>query len=380
MRKFLALHQQDEILYSPVMTRRRCIDPAGVPDPAPKAAKLRLRHIAEKVGVSLATVSRVANGSTNVDRGIQKRVREAAASLGIDLNRRSKIKALVFLLSNRDMLHPFHSRILIGSEACCAAQGWDMLFLSYRYSAHVPWKELHLPKVVQRRDMVDAVILAGTNTPNLLQLMSHRGIPFVALGNNVVLKENDGLHFDAVFSDDVQGAHEMTAYLQQLGHRDIWFVGNTFLPWSTRCYQGYRRAIEQGGLKLHLSEIDSTDDAEVGYLGTKSLLNTGLPVTAILGVTDEACEGIYRALRERGLQVPDDVSVAGCNDSLGSLLSPPLTTIREFPQLLGKRMVDLVIQRIAHPDLPPQQVTIPTELVKRASCALARAGDSVPSR
>jgi LacI family transcriptional regulator len=121
-----------------------------------------------------------------------------------------------------------------------------------------------------------------------------------------------------------------------------------------------------------VSHVDSVDDVEVGYLGTKSLLNSGLPVTAIVGATDEVCQGVYRALGERGLQVPGDVSVAGCNDSVGNLLSPPLTTIREFPNLLGKRMVDLVIDRMAHPNLPPQRVTLPVELVKRESCGIAR--------
>jgi DNA-binding LacI/PurR family transcriptional regulator len=354
------------------MRGRRSVPAALTSDSTTRVVKLGLRQIAEAAKVSLSTVSRVANGSTSVDREIQKRVRESAANLGIDLSRRNKTRTLVFMLSNRDVLHPFHSQILVGAAACCAAQGWDMLFLLYRYSENVPWKELHLPQVVQRHDMVRSVILAGTNTPNLLDLLSHRGIPFVALGNNVVLKDANDLQFDAVFSDDVQGAYEMTAYLQQLGHREIWFVGNRSLPWATRCSQGYRRAMEESGLELHLSEMDSADDGEVGYLGTKSLLSSGLPVTAILGATDEAAQGIYRVLRERGLQVPEDVSVAGCNDSVGSFLNPPLTTIREFPQLLGKRLVDLALDRIAHPDMPPQQVTIPIELVKRASCAVLR--------
>lgn len=354
------------------MTERRLTGEVGSLDPPAKIVKLGLRQIAEAAKVSLATVSRVANGNTRVDPKLQKRVREAASGLGIDLSSRNKSKGLVFLLSNRDMLHRFHSRILIGAEARCAARGWDMLFLACRYSLNAAWKELHLPQVVQRRDMVRAVILAGTNSHNLLELLGHQGIPFVALGNNVVPKEGCDEHFDAVFSDDIQGAREMTVYLQQLGHEEIWFVGNLSLPWATRCYQGYRQAMEGTGLSPHLSDIDSADDVEVGYLGTKSLLSRSLPVTAILGATDEAAQGIYRALTERGLQIPDDVSVAGCNDNLGGLLSPPLTTIREFPDLLGKRMVDLVLDRIAHPDLPPRQITVPTELIKRGSCAPLR--------
>jgi DNA-binding LacI/PurR family transcriptional regulator len=154
------------------------------------------------------------------------------------------------MLSNRDVLHPFHSQILVGAAACCAAQGCDMWFLLFRHSANVPWKEMHLPQLVQRHDMVRSVILVGTNTPNLLDLLSHRGIPFVALGNNVVLGDASNLQCDAGYSDDIQGPYEMTTHLQQLGHREIWFVGNCSLPWPARCYQGYRRAMEKLDLGL----------------------------------------------------------------------------------------------------------------------------------
>lgn len=351
------------------MSRPRSDSKEQTSDSTTRIAKLGLRQIAMSANVSLSTVSRVANGVTTVDREIQRRVREAAANLGVNLSHRNKARTLVFMLSNRDVLHPFHAQVLVGSAACCAARGWDMLFVLYRYPANLSRKELHLPQVMQRSDMIRSVILAGTNTPNLLELLNYRGIPFVALGNNVVLRNSEDLTCDAVFSDDIQGAYEMTTYLRKLGHQEIWFVGNCSLPWATRCYQGYYRAMEEAGLGVHLSEIDSLDDAEVGYLGTKLLLGSGQTVHAILGATDETAQGIYRVLRERGLRVPDDVSVAGCNDGLGGYMNPPLTTIREFPQLLGKRLVDLALERIAHPDLPVQQVTIPIELVKRASCA-----------
>src|SRR5579862_8997634 len=171
------------------MSRPRSAPKGQKPDSTVRIAKLGLRQIAESAHVSLSTVSRVANGMATVDREIQRRVREAAARLGIDLSHRNKARTLVFMLSNRDVLHPFHSHVLIGAAACCAAQGWDMLFVLYRYAANLSRKELHLPQVMQRTDMIRSVILAGTNTPNLLELLNHRGIPFVALGNNVVLKD-----------------------------------------------------------------------------------------------------------------------------------------------------------------------------------------------
>ena len=124
---------------------------------APKKGKVGLREIASAASVSVATASRVLSGNTRVARDIQKVVLDEARKLGIDPVQRNKTKALAFLLSNRAMLHAFHSRILIGAEAHCAANGWDMVFLSYTYSPNVPWTELHLPRVLQRHDVIRAV-------------------------------------------------------------------------------------------------------------------------------------------------------------------------------------------------------------------------------
>jgi len=336
-----------------------------------RKAKLGLREIAAAAGVSVATASRVLNGNQTVAPNIQEKVLNAVTKLDIDLSQRNKSKCLVFLLSNRAMVHAFHSPILIGAEAYCAAHGWDLLFLSFNYSPHVPWRELHLPKVVQRRDMVRGVILAGTNSSNLLELLAHKGINYVVLGNNII-DEQSALTKDAVFSDDIQGGQDITRYLIGLGHRDIWFVGNTRLPWFARCYEGYGRAMEEASLRPRQSNIDSEDDTAIGYLGTKSLLASGESVTAIFAGNDPTAHGVYKALRESNLRIPEDISVVGCNDTLGSLLYPGLTTIREFPEQLGRQMVELILNRIAKPTQKPQHVTIPTEFVKRDSVSRVR--------
>src|SRR6202521_5461208 len=188
----------------------------------PSISKPGLREIAEAAQVSVATVSRVLNGNNRVDPTIQKAVMNAAAKLNVDLSQRNKTKALAFLLSNRAMLHAFHSRVLHGAEACCAAHGWDMLFLSFSYSPNAQWNELRLPKVLQRRDIVRAVILAGTNSTNLIELLDYKGIPYVVLGNNVIGEPQDSKS-DVIFSDETQGGHDMTRYLIGLGHRHIGF-------------------------------------------------------------------------------------------------------------------------------------------------------------
>ncbi len=337
----------------------------------PTKSKVSLRDIAAAANVSLATASRVLNGNTRVARHIQRSVLEQAKKLGVDPSARNKTRTLAFLLSNRAMLHVFHSRILSGAEAHCAANGWDMVFLSFNYSPHVPWSELNLPRVVQRHDVIRAAILAGTNSVNLLKLLNHRGIPFVVLGNNVIGDAQDLREHDAVFADDIQGGHDSTRYLIELGHRNIAYVGNTRLPWFARCFEGYRRAMQEHGLAVRHSSTDSEDEVECGYLGTKSLIARDASITAILAGNDPTAHGVYKALRDRGLRVPDDISVIGCDDTVGNWLSPALTTTREFPEQLGKQMVELVLKRIANPEEDPQNVIIPTELIKRDSCGPA---------
>jgi DNA-binding LacI/PurR family transcriptional regulator len=329
--------------------------------------RVGLKEVAVAAGVSVATVSRVLNGNKSVDPAIQEAVLGAAAKLNVDLSQRNKTKALAFLLCNRTMLHNFHARILGGAEEYCEAQGWDIVFLAYNYPPHIPWKELHLPRAIQRHDVVRAVILAGTNSMNLIELLEHKGVPFALLGNNVI-EEPQYLKHDVVFSDDIQGSYEMTRYLISQGHRRICFVGNTRLPWFSRCFGGYQRAMEEVGLATRHSDIHSEDDAEIGYLSTKSLLAGNEPVTAIFAGNDPTAHGVYKAIKDSGLRIPEDISVAGCNDTVGAWLYPALTTIREFPEEIGKHLAKVVLNRIANPKLNAQCITIPTELIKRESC------------
>ena len=150
-----------------------------------RGSKVGLKEIAAEAKVSIATVSRVLNGNNRVDPAIQMAVLDAAAKFDLDLLHRNKAKALAFLLSNRVMLHPFHSRILSGAEGYCAAQGWDIVFLSFNYPLNAKWDQLHLPKILERRDVIRAVIVAGTNSGSLMELLEHEGVPYVALGNNI---------------------------------------------------------------------------------------------------------------------------------------------------------------------------------------------------
>jgi LacI family transcriptional regulator, galactose operon repressor len=331
------------------------------------------RDVAEAAGVSVASVYRVARGKLTVNPGIQRRVREEAARLGIDFSKTGTKKTLPFLLCNRERLHSFHSRILIGAHDFCAVHGWDLLFATYSYPIEANRKELVLPRILRRSDLARAVILAGTNSESFLLALEDNGISSAVVGNNLLGASTQIAKSDPVFSDDIQGAYEITQYLHKLNHRGIWFVGNIRLPWIARCYQGYSQAMNEAGLTPHLSKTDSLNDQEVGYLATKSILRRGEPVTAVFAGNDFTAQGVYMAALAMGLNIPDDLSVVGCNDTYASLLVPPLTTIQEYPEQIGNRLAECIITRLSQPDLASRRIIIPTGLIKRESCRLLRA-------
>lgn len=339
--------------------------------------KPTLHMVAKLAKVSPATVTRVAAGNTAVDAEIRERVHLAAARLGMNLDERrhSKSRILGFLLANRDVLHSFQARVLLGAERYCAMHQWELLFMSFHYSPTMAASSLHLPQLLSDRTSARAVIVGGTNSANLLEALASRGIPFAVLGNNVVGSWQPE-KCDVVYSDDISGARDATRHLIANGHRRIAFIGNLQMPWFARCARGYQEAMAAARLEPRCIDI-RTDGTELGYLGTKMLIENRGDVTAVLAGTDQVAAGIYTALRETAISVPDQMSVVGFNDTQAALYYPPLTSVREFPEELGRHLAELVLNRLRNPKLPPQEVTIPTGLEVRQS--VAKLGDA-PAR
>jgi len=303
---------------------------------------------------------------------MERRIRDAADKLGLSLedSRHDRLSTVAFLLCNRDVHHTFQSMVLLGAEAYCAANDRELLFISFRYPIGAPVNQLHLPRAFERPDLVRGVILSGTNSAQVLELLRMRKIPFAVLGNNVIGEWNPD-EYNCVFSDDVQGAFDMTNHLISQGHRDIWFFGDLSMPWYSRCAQGYRTAMSRSGLDPQCSEIHA-DDQELGYLAMRSVLSRNEPVTAVFTGSDQIARGVYEALRQSKLDIPGDVTVAGFNDTEGALFDPPLTSVREFPEQLGQHLAELTMFALKDPLGARKQMTIPTKLVIRQSTTAPR--------
>jgi len=336
-----------------------------------RSKTVKLSDVAHEARVSTATVSRFVSARGGITPETRGRIIEAAARLGFDLERGRKSRIIGFLLSNRHALHPFHSAVLMGAQAYCAEHDYAVLFLPFHYATAAEANEVRLPEVLLQRKIVSGVIVAGTNSRPLLELLTAKGIPWVVLGNNVIAAGDGELSGgDAVYFDDIDGAYELTRYLQTLGHRQIAFIGKLSLPWYSRRYQGYARAMHEAGLTVQVNERNFREGEDMGYLATKLILQHAHAPTAIFAGDDSTGRGVYQAARDCGLRIPQDLSVAGFNDiPEAAALHPPLTSVRVFTDELGKQLAEVLLSRIARPDSPPQTLDLPTQLIRRESCA-----------
>lgn len=333
-----------------------------------------IKQVARRARVSVGTVSRVINGRTDVNSALRSRVEKAITHLQYRPNARARnlgrnaSPILSFILSNRNFLHPFHSRVLQGVEEFCKEAGYFVLFTQFDYEQSTAPGALQLPAILQSHGIADCLILAGTNYGNFLEVLDSLKINYVALANNLITGKARP-RTDTVRFDEMGGAQEAANYLIQLGHRDIWFAGDLTLPWFRARYQGYERAMTEAGLRSRtvpggLSDNQFSD----GLSGVELILNRKLPLTAMLCGSDDVAYGVWEGLRSRNLHVPGDLSLIGFDDQYGPLRLPALTSVRVKTDDIGRELAKMAIEKIKRAGEALPEVIVPTRLERRGTC------------
>ena len=336
-----------------------------------------IRDIARAAGVSVSTVSRVLNHHPDTSAETREKVMRAMKALRYRPNGRARQLArntsetIGLMLNNREIINSFHAHILMGVEKYARSVARNLVFMKFDYTGDVPPEELALPSVIWERGSLDGLIVTGTNYLNFVQAIKELEIPCVVFGNNLIgASPRHGVH--AVAYDSEAGAREATKYLIELRHRKVWFVGDTTLPWYSRCYQGYQSVMRRRGLvPLAVEEGKPyTSSFDYGVACAHQLIEQGLPLSALIAGDDEIALGLLSAFSQRGVRVPDDVSVVGFDD-LEELrfFRPALTTVRVPKQRLGQEMAHFLYELLDKPNLPPTTRMVPTELLVRESSA-----------
>ena len=335
---------------------------------------ITIRDVARRAGVAVGTVSRVMNNRPDVNAELRERVQRALEELNYRPNARARSFArnsspiVSFILSNRDFLHPFHSHVLQGVEEYCEEAGYFVIYTRFRYSPTTPAAELRLPSVMQSHGIADCVILAGANYDNFTSNLEKRGIHYVLLVNNFMTKRRRE-PYDQVRFDDYGGAVEATRYLIQLGHKHIWYIGDTSVPWYRSRHDAYIKTMAEAGLVPRAQTLALSDDRFLNGLNSaRVILEQKAPVTAILAGADDVAYGAWEALRLQGLEVPRDISLIGFDDQYAQSRVPALTSVRVETAEVGRQLARMAITKIGLKGQRLPEVALPTKLMKRETC------------
>jgi DNA-binding LacI/PurR family transcriptional regulator len=332
-----------------------------------------MRDIARRAGVSTATVSRALAGSDAVTTEVRERVLAVASELSyvpsrLPANLRSKsVRILSLVVGN--VRNPYFPELIGGAEEAAAKAGFSLLFGDSDEDAER--ESAILAQLAVERVAGVAVAATSGVTDGLRALLSVR-IPVVAVDRRLPEVE-----VDTVTVDNEAAMYRGVRHLLELGHRRIALVSGPMDVSAIReRHGGYVRALTEAGISPVPSLIRHADLREpLARSGAEELL--AAQPSAFVTVNNLATVGALKALRHAGLKVPDDVSVLGFDDLLaGELLDPPLTAIAQPTYTIGQKAIELLVRRIATPDVPVSDVVLDTEFIVRASTGPVRASRS----
>jgi LacI family transcriptional regulator len=325
-----------------------------------------LEMVAREAGVSMATVSRIINGTAKVSAKRKSAVEEAIAKLDFHPNQAARGlamgKSTTIGVITQAIDSPFYGEGLRGIEHFLQQNGYAALFMSGNWNEA---DEARCMRELMARRVDGIIIFSGRLEDGVLASYAKK-VPIVLSGR--------GLKAGGVFSlpiDDRQGAVLATKHLIGLGHKRIAFISGTLdHPDAQERLSGYRRALSEAGVPYDAKLVVSGDwHEEGGAEATLRLLASKIPFTALFCVNDQTAYGACLALHRSGLNVPRDISVVGFDDLHSSEYRvPPLTSVRQSIRLLGERSAEAMLQLLKG-ERP--RVTLPqVELMVRESTAV----------
>ncbi|KAA9153050.1 LacI family transcriptional regulator [Amycolatopsis acidicola] len=338
--------------------------------PQPRSTRPTQRDIAELAGVSITTVSHVVNGTRAVAPETKAAVLDAIEQTGYtgDAIARSlvtggtrSIGVAISLLAN-----PYFAALMQAIEREAASAGYTVLLADTHDTVQT---EQDTVRALRSR-RVDGVLL--TPSPGDGAVISE----FVSLGAPVVLLDRltTRTDVDQVGSENIQSTSALTEHLASLGHRRIGLVSGTEgMSTSEERTLGYRLGLGRGGLSWNPELVAcGYSSKDGGAQALRKLLELPERPTALVVANDSMMVGVLHEARRAGLRVGTDLAVVGYDDAeWADLVEPPLTTMAQPIEEIGRRAVRLLLARITDPNRQPETLRLPPKLMHRQSCGCA---------
>jgi LacI family transcriptional regulator len=334
-------------------------------------SKVTIIDVAAEAGVSFGTVSRVINNDVHVKKETRARVQKAMEQLGFVANRQAR--SLAGGKSNSigvlvpDLGTGYIGEIIRGIDAELNLADLDLILYTTHRTAS---KEANYVANLAT-GMVDGLLLVLPRSPaDFIGTLTHRNFPFVLI-------DHQGTEQDcpAVGAMNWQGGYNATEYLIKLGHQRIGFItGWMDLGCALDRLDGYRSALRT----YHIPEApeliyEGSFFQPDGYAGASALLELPNPPTAIFASNDVMAMGVMDAVRNKGLRIPDDISVVGFDDiPQASSIRPALTTINQPLEKMGRVATQMLLELLRLPETRADRIELPTQLIVRDSCSSPR--------
>ncbi|MEU6916620.1 LacI family DNA-binding transcriptional regulator [Streptomyces olindensis] len=335
-----------------------------------------LEEVAARAGVGRGTVSRVINGSPRVSDATRAAVEAAVAELGyvpntaaraLAANRTDAIALVVPEPETRFFSEPYFSDMLKGVGAALGDTEMQLLLIF----AGSDRERRRLAQYLAAH-RVDGVLLVSVHADDPLpDLLAQLEIPAVISG-----PRSSAETLPSVDSDNYGGARQAVEHLLSRGRRRIAHItGRLDVYGAQRRVDGYREAMIDAGLGADEALIEPGDFTEEGgHRAMAALLERDPGLDAVFAASDVTAAGARQALREAGRRIPDDVALVGYDDSaIARHMEPPLTSVRQPIEEMGRRMIDLLLTEVADRrplasrGLERRQMVLATELVSRSS-------------
>jgi DNA-binding LacI/PurR family transcriptional regulator len=329
-----------------------------------------LQDIADRLGVSVATVSRALAGYSDIAVGTRARVLQAAEDMGYRPNisarrlQQQRTETLGFVIPTHGprFSDPFFSELLAGIGNEAAEQEYDLL-VSTRASGA---EELKTYKRMVMEQRVDGMLVVRTRRKDArISYLLKEHFPFVAFGRSDL--ETNFPYLDV---DSKHGLRQIVQHLIDGGHRRIAYISApTDLMFASHRLAGYKETLATNGIPFDQSLLIEGELTErSGYAAARQLLGDNPRPSAIVACNDLMALGSISAARKLGLTVGRDVAVTGFDDvPLAAHAHPPLTTVRQPIYEIGRRICRMLIRLLEGEPLEQQQVLLEPELIIRAS-------------
>lgn len=331
---------------------------------------VKMKDVALRAGVSIATVSNVITGKRTVSPEVQKAVLQAISDLDYHVNmvarglKTQRTNTIGVVLP--DVTKLFFNDVLKGIMTAAAENGYSINILSSGYDFS---KEKNLVTTL-RGNHVDAIILDSCVDFHRAEAW---GAELTAMSGDVPVVSLENKLCDDISTIAVDCRHwssQITKHLLSLGRKKIFYISG---PLSLRHEQdrleGYKQGLEEQGIPLD-EKLIVTQDFQSGsaYTAVKKVLDEGLQFDAIQASNDQAAIGAIKALTEHGIQVPEQVAVTGFDNLFpSSLITPAITTVHVHRYTMGYNAVMECIRRIGDPESKPTHEVMESHMVIRGS-------------